>query len=78
MVAIAAWIKMPLCMEVGLGPGDIVLDGDQFPTKRGKQPHFRPMFIVAKRLDRWMDQDATGYGGRHQPNLLYGDSAPPR
>jgi len=24
----AAWIKMPLRMEVGLGPGDIVLDGD--------------------------------------------------
>jgi len=22
------WIKMPLGMEVGLGPGDIVLDGD--------------------------------------------------
>ena len=22
------WIKMPLCTEVGLGPGDIVLDGD--------------------------------------------------
>jgi len=24
----AGWIKMPLGMEVGLGPGDIVLDGD--------------------------------------------------
>ena len=37
----AAWIKMSLGMEIGLGPGDFVLDG----------PNFRPMFIVAKRLD---------------------------
>ena len=27
----AAWIKMPLGMEVGLGPGDFVLDGDPAP-----------------------------------------------
>ena len=25
----AAWIKMSLGMELGLGPGDFVLDGDQ-------------------------------------------------
>jgi len=24
----AAWIKMSLVMELGLGPGDFVLDGD--------------------------------------------------
>ena len=27
----AGWIKMPLGTEVGLGPGDIVLDGDPAP-----------------------------------------------
>jgi len=27
----AAWIKMPLGMEVGLGPSDFVLDGDPAP-----------------------------------------------
>jgi len=27
----AGWIKMPLSMEVGLGPGDFVLDGTQLP-----------------------------------------------
>jgi len=49
-------IKMPLGMEVGLDPGDIVLDGDPAhppPTERGTAavPHtFRPMFIVVKRL----------------------------
>ena len=45
----AAWIKMPVGNEVGLGPGDIVLDGAQFPLqKRGTAPKFRPMSIVAK------------------------------
>ena len=33
--------------EVGLGLGDFVLDGDT-----ASPPNFRPMFIVAKRLDR--------------------------
>jgi len=44
----AGCIKMPLGMEVGLGPSDNVLDGDT-------APNFRPMSIVAKRLDgsRW-------------------------
>jgi len=53
------WIKMKLGMQVGLGPDHIVLDGDPAPTspKRGQSPlsNFRPMSIVAKRLDgsRW-------------------------
>jgi len=45
---------MPLGREVGLGPGDIVLDGNPAPRpKRGTQqpPTFRPMSIVAKGLD---------------------------
>jgi len=47
----AGWINMSLGMEVGLGPGHIVLDGDTAPAP----PNFRPMFIVAKRLggSRW-------------------------
>ena len=54
----AGWIMMPLGMEIGLGPGDFVLDGNQAPfPKKGVEPfsHFRPMSIVAKRLDgsRW-------------------------
>jgi len=45
---------MPLGMEVALGPGDFVLDGDPAPLpKKGTEPpNFRPMFIVVKRLDR--------------------------
>jgi len=44
---------MPLgIMEVGLGPGHIVLDGDPAPPKRGTaHANFRPMSVVAKRLD---------------------------
>jgi len=36
----AAWIKMPLSMELGLGPGDFVLDGDSAPPpqKGGRAP----------------------------------------
>jgi len=38
--------------EVGLGPGDILLDGDLDLTERGTAAfHFPPMYIVAKRLD---------------------------
>jgi len=29
----AMWIKMPLAMEVGLGSGDIMLDGDPVPQR---------------------------------------------
>jgi len=48
----AGWIKMPLGTEVNLGPGDVfVLDGVTAPPKRGTAPSFRPMSIVAKRVD---------------------------
>jgi len=68
----AVWIKMALGTEVGLGPDDIVLDGDPAPPspKSGQSPLtiFRPMSIVAKLLDgsrwhlawRWALVQATG------------------
>jgi len=39
------WIKMPLGMEVGIGPGDVVLDGDSASSNGNGQrnpshPHF--------------------------------------
>ena len=48
----AGWIKMPLDMEVGLGPADCQM-GTQFPPARKDTaaPNFRPMCIMAKRLD---------------------------
>ena len=42
---------MPLGMEVGIGPGDVVLDGSQFLLRRDTAPSFRFMSAVAKRLD---------------------------
>ena len=38
----AAWIKMSLRMELGLGPGDFVLDGNPLPPpqKGGGPPQF--------------------------------------
>jgi len=39
-------MKLVLGMEVGLSPDDFVLDGDPAPS-----PNFRPISIVAKRLD---------------------------
>jgi len=36
----AGWIKMPLGREVGLGPRDIVLDGDPPPSpQKGDRAH---------------------------------------
>jgi len=50
----AAWTKMALGMEIGLGPGDVVFDGDQTtPRKEGTltSSNFWSISIVAKRLD---------------------------
>jgi len=45
------WIKVPLAMEVGLRAGDIVLGGDPALQKGAHPPNFRPVSVVAKRLD---------------------------
>jgi len=47
------WIKMNLGVQVGLGPGQIVLDRYPAPLpEKGTAPSFRLMSVVAKRLDR--------------------------
>ena len=65
----AGWMKLVLGMEVGLNPGDFVLDGTQSPSRKGDRaplPNFRPISIVAKRLDAskchlvWMFASAQG------------------
>jgi len=38
-------------MKVDLGPGHIVLDGNPVPPPKGHTPNFRPVSVVAKRLD---------------------------
>ena len=59
---------MKLGIQVSLVPGHIVLDEDPAPPEKGTEPpNFRPMSIVAKRLD----------GSRFPSDIvLVGDPAP--
>ena len=67
----AGWIKMPLGMEVGLGPGDFVLDGYPAP------PHkFRPMLWPNGWMDGYMPL-ATKVGLGLGRIALHGDPALP-
>ena len=45
----AGWMKMPLGTEVGLSPGDIVLDADTAPQKGHISPHFSAHDYCGKR-----------------------------
>jgi len=77
----AGCIKVPLGMDVGLSPGEFVLDGDPVPLPtRGRSA---PPQIFDQCLlwpNGWMDQDATWHEGRPQPRRLcvrWGRAAPP-
>jgi len=60
---------MALGMEVGLGPSQIVLDGDPAPSpKKGQSPPIFGPFLLSP--NGWMDQDGTWYGGIPQPSRL--------
>jgi len=76
----AEWIKMALDMEVGRGPGHIVLDGEPSPLLQKGQsppPNFPPI-IVAKRLDEsWWH--LHGGGPWSKPHCVrWGPSSPPQ
>jgi len=62
-------IKMKLGMQVGLGPGHIVLGGDPAapPLKGHSPPIFGPYLLWPNGC---MDQDVTSYGGRPRPRRL--------
>jgi len=64
----AAWIKMPLGKEPGLGPSDIELDGDPAPNpllQKGHSPTiFGPCLLWQNGC---MYQGITWYGGKPQP-----------
>ena len=63
-----ACIKMSLGMELGLGPGDFVLDGDLAPPQKGGgAPIFGPFLLSP---NGWMHHNATRYGGRPQPRRV--------
>ena len=60
---------MALGMEISVGPGHIVLDGDPVSLrKKGAEPPiFGPSLLWP---NGWMHQDATWYGGRPQTRRL--------
>jgi len=73
-------IKRKLGTWVVLGPGHIVLDGDQAPLP--STGHSSPISIFGPHLlsqNGWMDQDATWYEGKHRPRphcARWGPSSP--
>jgi len=74
----AGWIKMPLGMELGLSPGNFMLDGDPapLPKKGGSPPIFGPYLLQPNGC---MDQDAVWHGGRPQSRrhcIRWGPSSP--
>ena len=70
-------IKTKLGVQVGLGPGHIVLDGEAVALpQRGTAPIFGPYLL---RPNGCMDQDVTWYRARPRPRRLCvrWDHAPP-
>jgi len=65
----AACIKMPLGIELGLGSGDFVLDGDPAaPSPKGHRPPIFGPYLL--RPNGCMNQDVTWYGARPRPRRL--------
>jgi len=66
----AAWIKMALGMELGLGPDDFMLDGDPAPPpqKGGRAPQILGLYLLWP--NGWMDEAGTWHGGRPQSMRL--------
>jgi len=70
---------MKFDLQVGLGPGHIVLDGDPvLPPPKGHSPHFGSYLL---RPNGCMDQDVTWYRASPQPRRLcvrWGPRSPPQ
>ena len=70
---------MKLGTEVGIDPGHIVLDGDPAPPKGAQPADFRPMSVVAKRLDGWIKMPLSTVVGLGPGDIMLdGDPASPR
>jgi len=76
----AGWIKMPLGTEVDLGPGDIVLDGNPAPPKKGTAPTPSQFsaHVYCGQTAGWIKMPlGTDVGLRPGNIVLDGDPAPP-
>ena len=73
----SGWMKMKIGTEVGLGPGDIVLDGDTAAPEKGHSPHFSA-HVYCGQTPGWIKMPLgteVGLGPGHI--VLYGDPAQP-
>ena len=64
-------------MEVGLGPGDIVLDGDPCPPKGGDSPQFSAHVCCGQTAGCIRTPLGTGVGLGPGDIVLGGDPVPP-
>jgi len=74
----AGCIKMPLAMEVGLSPGDFVLDGDPAPSPKRRQSLQFSAHVYCGQTAAWIKMQ-LGTGGRPQPTrhcVRWGPSSP--
>jgi len=75
----AGWIKMKPGVEIGLGPGHIVLNGDPSPLPKGgtAAPHFRLMY--SGETAGWIKMPlGMEVGLSSGDTVLDGDPAPPK
>jgi len=68
---------MPLGRKVGVGPGDIVLDGDPVPPKRGTAPQFSAHVCCGQMAGLIKMALGTEVGLGPGDIVLDGDPAPP-
>ena len=75
----AAWIEMSLGMEVGLGPGDFVLDGYPAPPpqKGGRAPKFSA-HVYCSQTAGWMKLKNILQGRPFPPEILAQSDLPTR
>ena len=66
----AGWMKLLLGTEVGLSPGDFVLDGDPAPPPNRWADHPQIFGPCLLRPNGWMNEAGTWHGGRPQPRRL--------
>jgi len=65
-------------MEVGLGPGDFVLDGDPAPPKKGHTPNFWPMSYYGW-MAGWIKMRLGAEVGLSQGDIVLDrNTAPPK
>ena len=76
----AGWIKIALGMEMGLGPGHIVLDGDPVsPPKKGTQLPPISAHVYCRQMAGWIKMPlGTEVGLGPGDAVLDGDPAPPK